>query len=225
MPRPFSERMGIVQPRTVLQVDDIDDGLRNSIWNLLHRHLWGMHSFMGYDKVRGIFEFSREWWEHAKLPVDDRPDNPNVLLSVIRTWYFGAEWFRVHEFREFVISYLNRICSIGSAEACVEDVNALMESELAGYRFVMGQFIPVTDPQEIEEIQEALQSTPYAGVRAHLGRTVEHMSHRVHPDFRNSIKEPISAVEAVCRELTGNPKPHLETLTDCSRRMECFTQP
>lgn len=32
---PFSERMGFVPVRQTLQIDGMNDGLRNSIWNLI----------------------------------------------------------------------------------------------------------------------------------------------------------------------------------------------
>ena len=37
-----------------------------------------------------------------------------------------------------------------------------------------------------------------------MQKAIEHYSKRPNPDVRNSIKESISAVEAVCRELTGD---------------------
>src|SRR2546421_5002675 len=40
----------------------------------------------------------------------------------------------------------------------------------------------------------------------HLDRALELLSDRVAPDFRNFIKESISAVEALSRLLTGDPK-------------------
>ncbi|MFH1639453.1 MAG: hypothetical protein ABIB93_03970 [Chloroflexota bacterium] len=33
-----------------------------------------------------------------------------------------------------------------------------------------------------------------------------HLSDKTSPDYRNSIKESISAVEAICRAITGNDK-------------------
>ena len=35
---------------------------------------------------------------------------------------------------------------------------------------------------------------------------LEHLSRRGNPDYRNSIKESISAVESIAKEITDNPK-------------------
>ena len=46
----------------------------------------------------------------------------------------------------------------------------------------------------------------FAGVNAHLGRAMELLSDRTNPDYRNSIKESISAVESLAQVITGQPK-------------------
>jgi len=79
-----------------------------------------------------------------------------------------------------------------------------MERELAGYRFIEGVCTRITEKQEIETISHAITEGPYDGVKAHLKTALEHMSRREDPDYRNSIKESISAVESLCREVTGD---------------------
>ena len=61
----------------------------------------------------------------------------------------------------------------------------------------------ITSDVEMETINEALSSSK-DNVREHLQRAIGHYSARPNPDVRNAIKESISAVEAVCRELTGD---------------------
>jgi hypothetical protein len=46
-------------------------------------------------------------------------------------------------------------------------------------------------------------------VATHLKRALELLSDRKSPDYRNSTKESISAVEAICGLITGNPKAEL----------------
>jgi hypothetical protein len=41
---------------------------------------------------------------------------------------------------------------------------------------------------------------------SHLDTALARLADRSAPDYRNSIKESISAVEAVCQILTGDPK-------------------
>lgn len=55
---------------------------------------------------------------------------------------------------------------------------------------------------EIKCIEQA-QQTPYNSINVHLKKATELFSRRPLPDYENSIKESISAVEAVCSIITG----------------------
>ena len=65
--------------------------------------------------------------------------------------------------------------------------------------------------------KKRLDATQFAGARGHLAQALSLLSDRENPDFRNSIKESISAVESLARELIGNPK---ATLGDALRLLE-----
>ncbi len=63
----------------------------------------------------------------------------------------------------------------------------------------------ITSEEEISEIEEALKkSGPLSNVHEHLKRALELLADRKSPDYRNSIKESISAVEALCKLITGD---------------------
>ncbi|KAB0477571.1 hypothetical protein, partial [Pseudomonas vancouverensis] len=46
----------------------------------------------------------------------------------------------------------------------------------------------------------------YSGVQLHLNQALKLMSDRQNPDYRNSIKESISAVESICKIITQDDK-------------------
>ncbi|MCC6412503.1 MAG: hypothetical protein IT270_12640, partial [Saprospiraceae bacterium] len=61
--------------------------------------------------------------------------------------------------------------------------------------------------EEVIEINNALSSTnKFKTVKEHLKRAVELYSDKKNPDFRNSIKESISAVEALSKIIINNNK-------------------
>ena len=62
--------------------------------------------------------------------------------------------------------------------------------------------MPISDKHEIKTIREAL-STEYQPVYDHISKANQLLADREHPDFENSIKESVSAVEAVCEIFTG----------------------
>lgn len=76
--------------------------------------------------------------------------------------------------------------------------NELFQSEYVGYRFISGEIVPITDEIEVKEIEQAC-CTPFDGARKHLKKALNFLSDREHPDYKNCVKESISAVEATCR--------------------------
>ena len=71
---------------------------------------------------------------------------------------------------------------------------------MAGYRIVNGLVVPIVNEIEIEGIQEALHS-PNEYANEHLQKALRFLSDRESPDFQNSVKESISAVESICRTM------------------------
>jgi hypothetical protein len=201
----FSQRIGKQPVYTALQTEGMDDALRNSLWNVLDLFIWQRQGFLGPSyggggPVGDIHAFSQVlWFQFFKKPIDTCPTRALELLAVIRKFFFESEWYEVYDFLEFVLR-LEKPDQLSAA------LNNILERELAGYRFVSGAFVPVTDPQEIESIEQALDSGPFVGVAAHLRSAIDHLGRKQEPDYRNSIKESISAVESMAKELTSNPK-------------------
>jgi hypothetical protein len=84
-------------------------------------------------------------------------------------------------------------------------VNVALEKEIAGYRIINGQVTQITSEGEIAEIEEAILLTEkWKSVNTHLNAGLNYLSHRKNPDYRNSIKESISAVESYCRIILDN---------------------
>lgn len=86
--------------------------------------------------------------------------------------------------------------------------NDLFEREYVVYRFITGKIVPITDKIEMQEIEKAVQ-TPFEGAQAQLQKALGFLSDREHPDYKNCVKESISAVESVCKVLANDPKAEL----------------
>ena len=83
----------------------------------------------------------------------------------------------------------------------------ILEREMAGYRFTDGLVTPITDTQELAAIEEAIMETTPAPVGQHLRHALELLSDRTDPNYRNSIKESISAVESLVAKTASAGKP------------------
>lgn len=209
----FSQRMGLTTVVKVAQVDAIDTALQNALWNVLTLNLFARFKQPKAhypDNLRGsnFQEFSElVFSEFHKVPVDTIPYKWSEFKKAIRENYFKMTWHRVYSFLEFVVNLNYR----GSAQILVEEFNRVLERENSAYRFVSGKVTPITSNDEIEEIEQAISgSDQYAGVRTHLQTSLGMLTDRQNPDYRNSIKESISAVESLAKQLVGVPSATLD---------------
>lgn len=210
----FSERKGFKPIAEVIQINAMSEALRNSLWNALDVALWSTNEFLyrqhGEPHIQPL---SRALWFHYfKKPIDTRPDRAAKILSAIREYFFSCEWNEVYDFLEFIVSERKR-----TTPRLAEFLNAFLERELSGYRFVAGHLVDVTNQQELTMIEEAARDSRFAGVSAHIDRALELYANRDGPDYRNSIKESISAVESMARLVSENQK---ATLGDALKTIE-----
>lgn len=205
----FSQRHGYRPVREAIQKDGIDDPLRNSLWNVLDRMVWGPWRATAILSVPPEFErFSRALWsDHYQLPVDTRPTGMfgmelPTTIEWIRDYFMKSQWYEVYDFIEWIVNYFEN-------KNIADSLNASLEQEMSAYRFVDGILSEIVGEQEIAALEEALSDQDFPGVRSHLRTALEHMSNRENPDYRNSIKESISAVESMANEVSGLDKASL----------------
>src|SRR5712692_256767 len=102
----FSEREGLV-PRKALQIDFIDEELRNRLWTALHLVFWRTvdDSYTSWPSTyRDIYSLIQAIWiNFLKRPIDTMPESWGGILRQIRDWYFRSSWNQVYDFLEFVV--------------------------------------------------------------------------------------------------------------------------
>jgi hypothetical protein len=210
----FSQRKGFKPVRDTFQKDSMSPELRNGLWSAilmayLQRDDNTYSAQEHHDKLRQT-ALIRLWVSYFKRPLDTLRADSAILE--IRDYFFHCEWYEVYDFLEYMFfAYEDKqTCEI-FARVC----NAILERELSAYRFVDGNITEITSDQEIEEIEAAVR---YGGlltaVSTHMKTALKLFSHRDTPDYRNSIKESISAVEAVCKLIAGKPKATLGQALD-----------
>ena len=209
----FSQRKGLKPVPETIQIDSMNSELRNSLWNALDLVFWSKADFLYSDhKTPRIIKFSWFLWSgYFKKAVDERPNNGVEILKIIRQYFFSCEWNEVYDFLAFIVS------NTEDSRPLTDLLNAFLERELSGYRFVSGHLIDVTNQEEIKMIEEVARDSRFAGVSAHIKRALEHYTDRENPDYRNSIKESISAVESIARVVSKRDK---ATLGDALKTIE-----
>lgn len=84
-------------------------------------------------------------------------------------------------------------------------MNKVLEKEFVGYRFVGENIVAITDDVEIKEVEQSLD-IKFKGCKAQIQNALRLLADRDKPDYKNSIKESISAVESICQIITNNNK-------------------
>jgi hypothetical protein len=208
----FSQRYGYKTARETLQLEDVDPPLRNGLWSLLELHVWktaryssgayGGH-YISEESNRELYVLSvRLWLHYFKEPIDQLGRDWKKVLAKLRDHFFSCKWNECYDFVEFVANNFERR---GFHDQFIKDCNARLESEASAYRFVGPVITRITEITEVEQIDAALTATS-GPVRTHLSRALELLSDRNAPDYRNSIKESISAVESLVALETGSDK-------------------
>ena len=210
----FSFREGIQSLRTEFQVKSMDHRLRNGLWNQVIVHYWegGIQGDLDRGDNRRLKPIIRDLWdEFLGRPLDTIPQQFGGAVREIRSGYFELDWYEVYDFIEFIAA---RVPDYGDYENGYADFmkqcNTILEREMSAYRFVAGRITPITSEVEIGEIEAATDAArPLAGVHTHLTTALARFSDRESPDYRNSIKESILAVEGMCRLVSKKRKASL----------------
>lgn len=202
----FSQRIGKTPITKPIQIESMDDDLRNCLWNVLKT------SILDNLRKRSQFRnFCKKFWHNfLKLPIDKIPKNLYDAEQIIRDTFFSGEWFRVYDLIGFITKHTYTKLPVYQ-EKFKTQCNNIFKKEQAGYRFVGNDIVPITNPIEIEEIENAISFTltSQKGANIHLKSALEKLSDRKNPDCRNSIKESISAIESVAKTISGNSKDSL----------------
>lgn len=204
----FSQRYGYLPIKNAFQREAVDDALRTKLWNILSFSIWKMYnpSNRGYDettkKIDGLLD--RLWFHFFNKDLDELPDfrgrfGNDGAYDVLKRFFMSCYWHQVYDFLEVIANDQSELVSADLRGF----INTILEEQNAAYRFVEKRILEITDNNEIQSIETAIASSD-APVRAHLNAALRMLSDKDAPDSRNSVKESISAVEAICRLVTTN---------------------
>ena len=87
-----------------------------------------------------------------KEPVDNLANDWQTVRLELRIYFFNAKWYEVYDFLEFVV---NNFPTEPLNAQFLSRCNAILEREMAAYRFVDRRIIPIIDEVEVEAIEAA----------------------------------------------------------------------
>ncbi|QQT55348.1 hypothetical protein I6I98_08875 [Sphingobacterium multivorum] len=206
----FSQRIGKKPIRSVLQVEEIDKTLEVKLWNFIVQHFFDTYDDNDfYSDTKRAKICKTIWVSFFNNLIDDIPRYSNTgaivaasIITYCKEWFFKSIWYEKYDFLEYLVYLTNE----NFKPIFADILNFTLKSELAGYRLINFQIVQITSNEEILEIEEAINESKSNAIRTHLELALSHLSNKQKPDYRNSIKESISAVESYCVLLTGDPK-------------------
>lgn len=209
----FSERYGYVKPVEVLHRDMIGPELAKSLCSCFDMLSIALNRLTA--SRNDYEELEKHLWIdflHERLIDFYYPDYGGH--EVVATTYLldsTVPWYRKFDMIEKTLAYLNKVyCNPQDVDrrfrqqivSFVHSINHFLKDLNYGYRVVDNLIVPVSADEEVETIKVAISSSK-ENIRVHLHSALELYSKRPDADYRNSIKESISAIEAFCREQTG----------------------
>lgn len=221
----FSDRNKIQPLNTEIQLHDLDARTRNALANLVQR--WYLFSYFQNfkenfcqflveeafgeyfsDRIKSKIKYDNESFFESYIHKTISQGNYSDVLSLIEfiTNIF-VEWkddvlknpFKYNPYGSFV-GY-----NKADFPDYIEELNELFETEFVGYRFIEDKITPISDQNEVRAIKDSL-NIDYDGPKGHIQKALALLSNRESPDYKNSIKESISAVESICQIITNDDK-------------------
>ena len=208
----FSDRNKIKPENTEIQLRNFDERTRIQLQNMISQLYKDVYdnAYYGRENIQDFFRYvigtiysepmdTRRIYDDDKIfdlinktiQEDDYDDVLTLIEAIVQYWEeYLTETRRDRYNNTFMTESLDQI------------VNEIFQDEYIGYRFVGGIIVPISDEYEVEEINQALGNT-YCPVYEHLSKANKLIADRNEPDYENSIKESISAVEALCEIYTG----------------------
>ncbi|PZF70788.1 AbiJ-NTD4 domain-containing protein [Taibaiella soli] len=220
----FSQRMGITPATKEIQLESMDDDLRNGLWNIFKTKILNHLTLRNYTGS-GLEEINYHIYHNFfKKPIDIHPGptSENHTLWELQKFYFNANWYETYNFIEFSIEL---VCWLIDSDGFYEELDEVIESynhvlkrEFSGYRFIEDKICPISNEQEIASLNESINETgnytALRGCNLHLKSALQKLSDRNNPDYRNSIKESISAVESLAKIISGGARDTLAASLD-----------
>lgn len=99
--RLFSQRKGLKKDRIEIQINSMDKGLRNRLWNLFEKYyIFPMIDFSGFDNI--MTSLMAEFFDlYLKEKINHAPKNYSSIYEFCSKIFSEAEWYAVYDFLEF----------------------------------------------------------------------------------------------------------------------------
>lgn len=204
----FSDRTKKEPISTIIQKDNLDERTRNKIINIIDVIIDNCDKGYKLDKFYNYIYKTVFCVTKNEIPYYDSDKRQNIIDGIKKDW----QYYDILSFIEEIVIWYNK----SFYQDLTGIFNELFEIECVGYRFVNMQITDIINDEEIKEIEEAL-NTKYSACSESINKALNLLYNRDNPDYSNSVKESISAIEAICNIILGTNN---ATLGEALKRLE-----
>lgn len=224
----FSDRNKIREENKTIQIKAFDERTRGALANITDYIIQACFKDISFSH-RSAFSLPKYYQDFLKHLLSDvygqvldwaKSYSYNDILGILQDTFLSDNYDAVLTLVEYIANEIPRyerknISYKGKSFTIVQLYNHILEQEYVGYRLINGEARPITDENEIRAIKETID-TKYSEIKQHVNKALGFLSDRQAPDYANSIKESISAVERMCSIILG----HATTLGDALKHLE-----
>lgn len=207
----FSERNGF---KAKFQINEISLTLTNLLWDIFDRYL----GHRGYKQDSELYKkISERRVNHFVTMMHDRCGQPNLNTmrtkndmlkeEACKTIFSNLIWHQKYDFIEYFLQ--NSLMEEEEKKDLIALANKRLRDENSAYRImpVYNIITPIIAEEEVKVIEQAL-SLPmlYENIKKQLVNSIQQISNKQNPDYRASVKESISSIETLFRQLFSKDK-------------------
>jgi AbiJ N-terminal domain 4 len=207
----FSRRHGYTALPIQSSAGTLTSEAQTRLWNIFYTDFCLANTVQGGGRTIGAAsEFLRFMWvNYWPGRVDQYPGDRNVIDQIARN-IGGRAWYLFFDIFGEIFRH-NRFKSVlRDPDETERKIREALQRENTAYTFVEGYFVERMTGVEVQAIETSLRS-PIEGIREHFTTALKFLSDRDSPDYRNSIKESILAVEAACNHVAHQEKATVES--------------
>ena len=190
-----------------MQMNDLDDRTRTLLYNVISSSLRDQFRDALYNNDIYLKEdlFCRCIIGFA-LAIKIDPEQHYTIdgfIILVEKVFLEAPYNEIFDLLELITRHRYSDNETNKQKQFYDFINMVFEREYVGYRMIDGKITPIADENEKESIEEACENK-FEGTKAHISKALGFISDREQPDYKNSVKESISAVESVCSIIVGD---------------------
>lgn len=190
----FSDRNGYRVIDKLIQKESFDDRIRNKLTNF--------YAYLLFEATYNYRYSSELFVDYIYMQIFIKKKSEIIRYDIAKDRILQSisEW-NVYDLLSFIEATSSYILDTTDVDFC-NIINKLFQSECVGYRFIDGIITDIVDKEQAEAIEDAANCS-YSGVKESINNALESLYNREHPNYANSVKDSILAVEGICNIING----------------------